>query len=72
VKVRLVFLFIKSPVLCCGENITFHQVAKFSVPLQSAGNASSEGTGLRINKRVAIMSKIHVHAGYGKRISGNE
>lgn len=30
------------------------------------------GTGLRINKRVAIMSKIHVHAGYGKRISGNE
>ncbi|WP_261156642.1 multicopper oxidase domain-containing protein, partial [Escherichia coli] len=24
----------KSPVLCCGENITFHQVAKFSVPLQ--------------------------------------
>ncbi|TGJ47491.1 hypothetical protein E5P23_22050, partial [Escherichia coli] len=33
VKVRLVFLFIKSPVLCCGENITFHQVAKFSVPL---------------------------------------
>ncbi|MCM4858217.1 hypothetical protein MMN71_27465, partial [Escherichia coli] len=36
VKVRLVFLFIKSPVLCCGENITFHQVAKFSVPLQSA------------------------------------
>ncbi|MDD8669831.1 hypothetical protein LAX43_22320, partial [Escherichia coli] len=36
VKVRLVFLFIKSPVLCCGENITFHQVAKFSVPLQNA------------------------------------
>ncbi|WP_214676737.1 hypothetical protein, partial [Escherichia coli] len=35
VKVRLVFLFIKSPVLCCGENITFHQVAKFSVPLQA-------------------------------------
>ncbi|MFK0591473.1 hypothetical protein ACISSX_25495, partial [Escherichia coli] len=35
VKVRLVFLFIKSPVLCCGENITFHQVAKFSVPLHS-------------------------------------
>ncbi|MCO0615715.1 hypothetical protein VJW53_23625, partial [Escherichia coli] len=27
--------FIKSPVLCCGENITFHQVAKFSVPLQN-------------------------------------
>ncbi|MCV3051221.1 hypothetical protein OHF33_24770, partial [Escherichia coli] len=23
-------------VLCCGENITFHQVAKFSVPLQSS------------------------------------
>ncbi|MDX7244110.1 hypothetical protein ACVWDX_27520, partial [Escherichia coli] len=36
VKVRLVFLFIKSPILCCGENITFHQVAKFSVPLHSA------------------------------------
>ncbi|MGK3498124.1 hypothetical protein, partial [Citrobacter youngae] len=33
VKVRLVFLFIKSPVLCCGENITFNQVAKFTVPL---------------------------------------
>ncbi|MCO4902690.1 hypothetical protein, partial [Escherichia coli] len=36
VKVRLVFLFIKSPVLCCGENITFHQVAKFSVPLHQS------------------------------------
>ncbi|MEG3591532.1 hypothetical protein V5I71_22120, partial [Citrobacter youngae] len=35
VKVRLVFLFIKSPVLCCGENITFNQVAKFTVPLQA-------------------------------------
>ncbi|MGT5847337.1 hypothetical protein ACRW0W_25275, partial [Escherichia coli] len=33
--VRLVFLFIKSPVLCCGEDITFNQVAKFTVPLQS-------------------------------------
>ncbi|EHW50865.1 putative membrane protein [Escherichia coli DEC9D] len=21
--------------MCCGENITFHQVAKFSVPLQA-------------------------------------
>ncbi|MDG5598538.1 hypothetical protein, partial [Escherichia coli] len=40
VKVRLVFLFIKSPVLCCGENITFHQVAKFSVPLH---NIMSDG-----------------------------
>ncbi|EOX5479502.1 hypothetical protein ACPTDH_005086, partial [Escherichia coli] len=36
VKVRLVFLFIKSPVLCCGEDITFNQVAKFTVPLQIA------------------------------------
>ncbi|TJR82594.1 immunoglobulin-binding regulator, partial [Escherichia coli] len=27
--------FIKSPVLCCGEDITFNQVAKFTVPLQS-------------------------------------
>ncbi|MCV7925509.1 hypothetical protein ODQ70_23645, partial [Escherichia coli] len=35
VKVRLVFLFIKSPVLCCGEDITFNQVAKFTVPLQA-------------------------------------
>ncbi|MFK0531111.1 hypothetical protein ACISSW_27275, partial [Escherichia coli] len=35
VKVRLVFLFIKSPVLCCGEDITFNQVAKFTVPLHS-------------------------------------
>ncbi|TJR83969.1 hypothetical protein C9Z29_24360, partial [Escherichia coli] len=26
--------FIKSPVLCCGEDITFNQVAKFTVPLQ--------------------------------------
>ncbi|EFC2119954.1 hypothetical protein DP257_25040 [Escherichia coli] len=34
-KVRLVFLFIKSPVLCCGEDITFNQVAKFTVPLQT-------------------------------------
>ncbi|WP_213078428.1 hypothetical protein, partial [Escherichia coli] len=37
VKVRLVFLFIKSPVLCCGEDITFNQVAKFTVPLQFSG-----------------------------------
>ncbi|WP_411161508.1 hypothetical protein, partial [Escherichia coli] len=36
VKVRLVFLFIKSPVLCCGEDITFNQVAKFTVPLHDA------------------------------------
>ncbi|WP_249550073.1 hypothetical protein, partial [Escherichia coli] len=35
VKVRLVFLFIKSPVLCCGEDITFNQVAKFTVPLHT-------------------------------------
>ncbi|MBY7612895.1 hypothetical protein K6714_22910, partial [Escherichia coli] len=42
VKVRLVFLFIKSPVLCCGENITFHQVAKFSVPLQGSRVVSQE------------------------------
>ncbi|WP_430734593.1 hypothetical protein, partial [Escherichia coli] len=45
-KVRLVFLFIKSPVLCCGENITFHQVAKFSVPLHyahSVSGSSAEG-----------------------------
>ncbi|WP_247146593.1 hypothetical protein, partial [Escherichia coli] len=33
--------FIKSPVLCCGENITFHQVAKFSVPLQSPDSYGS-------------------------------
>ncbi|EHV40632.1 hypothetical protein ECDEC5C_1729 [Escherichia coli DEC5C] len=32
----MVFLFIKSPVLCCGEDITFNQVAKFTVPLHSA------------------------------------
>ncbi|RRC36392.1 hypothetical protein EIA11_22760 [Escherichia coli] len=31
----MVFLFIKSPVLCCGEDITFNQVAKFTVPLQT-------------------------------------
>ncbi|EGW1885027.1 hypothetical protein D1Z04_25015 [Escherichia coli] len=41
----MVFLFIKSPVLCCGENITFHQVAKFSVPLQGS-NASASGYGI--------------------------
>ncbi|EOS2845471.1 hypothetical protein H6O49_RS23170, partial [Escherichia coli] len=35
-----VFLFIKSPVLCCGENITFHQVAKFSVPLHFRKNGA--------------------------------
>ncbi|MGN3369052.1 hypothetical protein ACTFY1_18605, partial [Escherichia coli] len=40
VKVRLVFLFIKSPVLCCGEDITFNQVAKFTVPLQWHRSAS--------------------------------
>ncbi|MDD8632976.1 hypothetical protein LAX13_22645, partial [Escherichia coli] len=47
VKVRLVFLFIKSPVLCCGENITFHQVAKFSVPLQTPMRSASFRASLR-------------------------
>ncbi|AEZ42059.1 transcriptional regulator [Escherichia coli O55:H7 str. RM12579] len=28
-------MFIKSPVLCCGEDITFNQVAKFTVPLHT-------------------------------------
>ncbi|WP_106424941.1 hypothetical protein, partial [Escherichia coli] len=28
--------FIKSPVLCCGEDITFNQVAKFTVPLHGS------------------------------------
>lgn len=34
--------------MCCGENITFHQVAKFSVPLQDVGNTlePSAGTGV--------------------------
>ncbi|MBS9074048.1 hypothetical protein KER68_21975, partial [Escherichia coli] len=41
VKVRLVFLFIKSPVLCCGEDITFNQVAKFTVPLQILSKRSA-------------------------------
>uniref|UniRef100_UPI00201CF5DB tyrosine-type recombinase/integrase n=1 Tax=Escherichia coli TaxID=562 RepID=UPI00201CF5DB len=40
---------IKSPVLCCGENITFHQVAKFSVPLHEAG------------KRAGLAVKAHPH-----------
>lgn len=30
----LSFLFIKPPILCRGENITFNQVVKFTVPLQ--------------------------------------
>ena len=38
----MVFLFIKSPVLCCGENITFHQVAKFSVPLHDSDKSRIE------------------------------
>ncbi|QBO48384.1 hypothetical protein EKI55_28675 (plasmid) [Escherichia coli] len=45
-KVRLVFLFIKSPVLCCGEDITFNQVAKFTVPLQT--NMGSTKNGARV------------------------
>ncbi|MGI5473521.1 hypothetical protein ACRYMB_01085, partial [Escherichia coli] len=54
VKVRLVFLFIKSPVLCCGEDITFNQVAKFTVPLQYAGKAfppeNQNGRSLRADR----------------------
>lgn len=34
VKVRLVFLFIKSPVLCWDETITINLVAWFTMPLQ--------------------------------------
>ncbi|MEL8382436.1 hypothetical protein J4V05_14240, partial [Escherichia coli] len=42
VKVRLVFLFIKSPVLCCGEDITFNQVAKFTVPLHNPATSPAQ------------------------------
>ncbi|MCV8738050.1 hypothetical protein ODU49_23225, partial [Escherichia coli] len=52
VKVRLVFLFIKSPVLCCGENITFHQVAKFSVPLQVKATVFSAHSVFSLTHRV--------------------
>ncbi|WP_206746459.1 hypothetical protein, partial [Escherichia coli] len=34
--------FIKSPVLCCGEDITFNQVAKFTVPLHFYCQMASE------------------------------
>ncbi|WP_096981977.1 hypothetical protein, partial [Escherichia coli] len=50
VKVRLVFLFIKSPVLCCGENITFHQVAKFSVPLHWTMTKAGSDSGFNISQ----------------------
>ncbi|WP_204636786.1 hypothetical protein, partial [Escherichia coli] len=43
--------FIKSPVLCCGENITFHQVAKFSVPLQF-NSGCLEQSGLCVTGRI--------------------
>ncbi len=32
-------------VLCCGENITFNQVAKFTVPLQNDIRAGCTGAG---------------------------
>ncbi|MDA6772020.1 hypothetical protein OSL47_26555, partial [Escherichia coli] len=34
---------IKSPVLCCGEDITFNQVAKFTVPLQNSKTYDATG-----------------------------
>ncbi|APE93903.1 hypothetical protein FORC41_4076 [Escherichia coli] len=45
----MVFLFIKSPVLCCGENITFHQVAKFSVPLHDGD--------VKLNRALWVMAE---------------
>ncbi|MGS5099311.1 hypothetical protein, partial [Escherichia coli] len=55
VKVRLVFLFIKSPVLCCGENITFHQVAKFSVPLHPAPSAASAPEPVNLTQQASFL-----------------
>ncbi|TJG36389.1 hypothetical protein C9175_04970, partial [Escherichia coli] len=47
--------FIKSPVLCCGENITFHQVAKFSVPLHTHQVGVNDG---------CLMHSVHVRCWY--------
>uniref|UniRef100_UPI003D7F591D hypothetical protein n=2 Tax=Escherichia coli TaxID=562 RepID=UPI003D7F591D len=47
---------IKSPVLCCGENITFHQVAKFSVPLHVHDIAVPEGVWCDRNRKVYPVS----------------
>ncbi|WP_213199742.1 hypothetical protein, partial [Escherichia coli] len=62
VKVRLVFLFIKSPVLCCGEDITFNQVAKFTVPLHCEFRVfvrnPDEFSCMGRNKAAAIPGKI--------------
>ncbi|MCM4375661.1 hypothetical protein MMR99_22590, partial [Escherichia coli] len=54
VKVRLVFLFIKSPVLCCGEDITFNQVAKFTVPLQCERVSGAASGALYANESGAV------------------
>ncbi|MDF0940548.1 hypothetical protein P1S91_19425, partial [Escherichia coli] len=52
--------FIKSPVLCCGEDITFNQVAKFTVPLHFLING--EGAGQKAGSLSLNNSMISVHA----------
>ncbi|EEW2303875.1 hypothetical protein D9D45_25015 [Escherichia coli] len=47
-------MFIKSPVLCCGENITFNQVAKFTAPLHTTFIDLTQTT---IVYRLAYMKK---------------
>lgn len=59
VKICLFFLFIKSPVLCCGENITLNQVAKFTVPRQKHdGIVKQEG----LQRAVGYLTKIDTFA----------
>ncbi|OKV78248.1 fuculose phosphate aldolase [Escherichia coli] len=53
--------------MCCGENITFHQVAKFSVPLQKpeAGKIPSSEWLIHLacyKARPELNAVIHTHA----------
>ncbi len=64
-KVRLVFLFIKSPVLCCGEDITFNQVAKFTVPLQNdVSGIKSDYVSKTVTESQSLASPLDVKTSY--------
>ncbi|EFH7976949.1 hypothetical protein GJO14_20640 [Escherichia coli] len=69
-------MFIKSPVLCCGENITFHQVAKFSVPLQLTGGGAAGAASVALTPfvgvPVGIFVGIYVFAKVVRLISGKK
>ncbi|WP_211488669.1 hypothetical protein, partial [Escherichia coli] len=60
---------IKSPVLCCGEDITFNQVAKFTVPLQSVFVVIILSHDGRLKGILSLLSRQHHQRSHGQGCS---